>query len=1003
MKGRPRKQIQSTRGASTVIEVKGTRGLFPIVGIGASAGGLEAFSELLRYLPEESGMAFVLVQHLDPKHGSALQEILARTTKIPVTEVTQGVVVHPNHAYVIPANTNLTIKNGVLQLGSRAVRGAHMPIDVFFRSLAESSGAQAIGVILSGTASDGTEGCRAIKAAGGITFAQDEASAKYEAMPRNAVNAGCIDFILSPKDIARELAAFGRYPYVARLLPAEDVGSQGMVGSDANALFGLLRESTGVDFSNYKHSTLQRRIRRRMVVLKLETLKHYLHFIGKKPEELGELYRDLLINVTGFFREPETFLGLRKHVYPKLFEGRKPDDPIRVWVAGCSTGEEVYSIAITLLEYMWTHSRNLSQAATAVQIFATDISDTALERARIGLYAQAAVSEISEERLKRFFVRLDGGFQINKSVRDMCVFAKQNLVKDPPFSNLDLVSCRNLLIYLGPILQRRVIPALHYALKPGGFLMLGTAENLGGFADHFGLVDKKDKIYRKRKTTARLTTYFGKEDHIPGWRSEAKLVRDLPSPFTVEREVERLLLERFIPASIVVNEQLEIVQFHGKTGAYLEPPAGSPSFSLAKMAREGLLVDLRAALDTAKKTNSVMRKEGLQIKSEGGMREIDIEVLPLRGPSALERFFVVVFQEPTRKPSAPEARGKGGRAAKQARSTAQETGLLMRETEQLRRQLRTLICEHETTVEEFKAAHEEVLSANEELQSTNEELETAKEELQSTNEELTTLNEEMQNRNAELGSANNDLLNLLGHVDMPVVMVSNDLRIRRFTPPAQKLFNLLPADVGRRLGDIRPNLDIDDLEEMAHDAISRAASQEREVRTNEGEWQVLHVRPYKTWDNRIEGAVISLQNVNILKRKLDQTREYADTIVESAREPIVVLDSRLQVTAANPAFYRTFNTSEEETENRPIYELGNGQWNIPKLRELLEEIIPRNSRVDNFAMTHDFPRIGARDMLLNARSVELQAGHPFILLAIEDVTEKNHQGVARRPALVDSR
>jgi len=995
MKGRPRKQKQSTRGAATVIEVKGTRGLFPIVGIGASAGGLEAFSELLRYLPEETGMAFVLVQHLDPKRGSALQEILARTTKIPVTEVTQGVIVQANHVYVIPANTNLTVKNGVLQLGSRAlVPGAHMPIDVFFRSLAESSGPQAIGVILSGTASDGTEGCRAIKAAGGITFAQDQASAKYEGMPRNAVNAGCIDFILSPKNIARELAAFSQHPYVARSLPAEEVGSQEMVGSDADALFRLLRESTGVDFSNYKHTTLQRRIRRRMVVLKVETLRDYLQFIGKKPEELPELYRDLLINVTGFFREPETFLGLRKHVYPKLFDQRKPDDPIRVWVAGCSTGEEVYSIAITLLEYMWGHSRNISQAATAIQIFATDISDTALDRARSGLYSQEAVSEISEKRLKRFFVRQDGGFQINKSVRDMCVFAKQNLVKDPPFSNLDLVSCRNLLIYLGPILQRRVIPALHYALKPGGYLMLGTSENLGGFADHFGLVDKKDKIYRKRRTATRLTTYFGKEDHIPGWRSEAKLVRDLPSPVTVEREVEHLLLDRFIPASIVVNEQLEIVQFHGKTGAYLEHLAGSPSFSLAKMAREGLLVDLRAALDTAKKTNSMTRKEGLQIKSDGGMREIDIEVLPLRGPSALERFFVVVFQEPTRKPSVPVARGKGGRAAKEARFTARETGVLMRETEQLRQQLRTLICEHETTVEEFKAAHEEVLSANEELQSTNEELETTKEELQSTNEELTTLNEEMQNRNAELGSANNDLLNLLGHVDMPVVMVSNDLRIRRFTPPAQKLLNLLPADVGRRLGDIRPNLDVDDLEEMAHDAISRAASQEREVRTNEGEWQVLHVRPYKTWDNRIEGAVISLQNVNILKRKLDQTREYADTIVESAREPIVVLDSMLQVTAANPAFYRTFNTSETETENRPIYELGNGQWNIPKLRELLEEIIPRNSRVDDFAMTHDFPRIGARDMLLNARSVELQPGHPFILLAIEDVTEKNHQGVA---------
>jgi two-component system CheB/CheR fusion protein len=643
---------------------------------------------------------------------------------------------------------------------------------------------------------------------------------------------------------------------------------------------------------------------------------------------------------------------------------------------------------------MWVHSRNISQAATVIQIFATDISDTALDRARTGLNAEAALSEISAERLKRFFVRLDGGYQINKSIRDMCIFAKQNVVKDPPFSNLDLVSCRNLLIYLGPVLQRRVIPALHYALKPGGFLMLGTSENLGGFAEHFGLVDKKDKIYHKRKTAALLTTYFANTDYLPGRAANPKRAREIPAPFTVEREVEHLLMSRFIPASIVVNDQMEIVQFHGKTGAYLEPPSGQPSFSVAKMAREGLLVDLRSALDAAKKTNSTVRKEGLQIRSEDGLKHVNLEVLPLRGPSAQERLYVVVFEEPVQKPVAQKGKNKGGRTGKAASATASETELLKRGEEQLRQQLRSLICEHETTVEEFKAAHEEVLSANEELQSTNEELETSKEELQSTNEELTTLNEEMQNRNAELGSANNDLLNLLGHVDIPVVMVSNDFRIRRFTPSAQKLLNLLPGDVGRRLGEIRPNLDVEDLEGLAREAIRRAAPQQREVRTTEGEWRMLHVRPYMTWDNRIEGAVISLQDVDALKRSLDQTRQYADTIVESARQPILVLDAKLHITAANPAFYRVFNVAAEDTEGRLLYELGNGQWNISKLRELLEEIIPQNSRVDDFEMSHKFPHIGSRDMHLNARRVELQPGHPFILLAIEDVTEKRGEGAA---------
>jgi two-component system CheB/CheR fusion protein len=995
MRSSPRKPVKSSRKAPAPTVAAASSRSFPIVGIGASAGGLEAFSELLGHLPEKTGMAFVLVQHLDPKHGSSLQEILARTTKIPVTEITHGVIVQPDHAYVIPANTNLTIKNGMLHLGSRVLtRGQHMPIDNFFRSLAESAGQQAIGIILSGTASDGTEGCRAIKAAGGITFAQDEESAKFGDMPRNAVNAGSVDFILSPKDIARELGGISHHPYVARVVSAEMEGFEGMVGSDLNALFGLLRESSGVDFTNYKHTTLQRRIRRRMVVHKIEKLKDYLRFIGRKPEELDELYRDLLIHVTGFFREGEAFTALRKHVYPKLFEGRKPDNPIRIWVAGCSTGEEAYSIAITLLEYMWVHSRNISQAATAVQIFATDISDTSLDRARTGLYTEAAVSEISPERLKRFFVRLDGGFQINKSIRDMCIFAKQNVVKDPPFSNLDLVSCRNLLIYLGPVLQRRVIPALHYALKPGGFLMLGSSENLGGFADHFGLVAKKDKIYQKRKTTTRLTTYFAGADYLPGRVPDMRISRTAPAAFTIEREVEHVLVNRFVPASIVVNDQLEIVQFHGKTGAYLEPPPGQPSFSLAKMAREGLLVDLRTALDAAKKTNAVVRRQGLQIQSEAGTRTVNLEVLPLRGPTAQERFYVVVFQDELRPPVVLEAGGTRDKKLKSARATAPGGDVLKREVEQLRNQLRVLIQEHETTAEEFKAAHEEVLSANEELQSTNEELETAKEELQSTNEELTTLNEEMQNRNTELGSSNNDLLNLLGHVDIPVVMVSNDLRIRRFTPPAQKLLNLLPGDIGRRLGEIRPNLDVEDLEGLAREAIRRAAAQERQVRTSQGEWQILHVRPYTTWDNRIEGAVISLQDVDALKRSLDQTREYADTIVESAREPIVVLDSGLRVTAANPAFYRTFNVSTGETEGRLIYELGNGQWNIPKLRELLEEIIPRNARVDDFEMRHDFPVIGSRNMMLNARRVGLQPDRPFILLAIEDVTEKNREGAA---------
>jgi two-component system CheB/CheR fusion protein len=990
MKRFPSKEGKSSRRETAKSGPQRVPPLFPIVGIGASAGGLEAFSELLHNLPEQTGMAFVLVQHLDPKHDSALPEILGRTTELPVEEVTDGTVVEADHVYVIPANAGMVYLEGALRLKARVVtHGQHMPIDNFFRSLAEKVGQRAIGVVLSGTASDGTEGCRAIKAAGGLTFAQDEESAKYDSMPRNAINAGCIDFILTPKDIARELGGIARHPYVTRVLAGTKDELGGIAGGELAALFGVLRESTGVDFTNYKHSTLHRRIRRRMDMLKVETLKEYLRYLAKKPAEVDQLYSDLLINVTGFFREPKAFVALRKHVYPSLFEGRKPDNPVRVWVAGCSTGEEAYSIAITLLEYLWAHTRNVTQAAMAIQIFATDISETALDRARNGLYTKGAVAHVSAERLKRFFVHQEGGYQVNKSIRDMCIFARQNLVKDPPFSNLDLVSCRNLLIYLGPLLQRRVIPSLHYALKPNGYLLLGDAESLGGFGEHFSLVDKKDKVYQKRKTTARLATYFASTDYAPRRVEDAKAGLHFPAPYTLENEVEQLLINRFVPASVVVNEQMEIVQFQGKTGAYLEPAAGVPTFSLSRMAKEGLVVDLRATLSQAKRSNTTVRKEGVQYQAEGKVREVDLEVIPLRAQGARERYYVIVFQERITARRGEEAGGKG-------RLAGQSTGShgLKHEIVQLRGQLSSLIEDHETTLEEFKSVNEEVLSANEELQSTNEELETAKEELQSTNEELMTLNEEMQNRNTELSAVNSDLVNLLDTVNLPVVMVSLDLRIRRFTPPAQKLLNLLPFDVGRRLGEIRTNLELHDLEALVQEAIHSASPQEHEVREKNGAWYALRIRPYKSWDSKITGAVISLQDIDTLKRRLDETREYADDLIEDSQGCILVLDEQLRVTAANRAFFRTFEVTATETEGRSIYGLGNGEWDLPELRRVLEEIIPSNAQAKDYEVRRSFAKLGPRTMVLNARRGELRSGRPSIVLTMEDVTDRREQGAA---------
>src|SRR5579872_5693911 len=746
-----------------------TQDAFPIVGIGASAGGFEAFSQMLKHLPEHTGMAFVFVQHLDPTHSSVLPEILSRSTKISVLEVKDGMKVAPDRIYVMPANTTMLLRDQELRLSARSLtRGQHLPIDRFLHSLAEEKGNQAIAVILSGTASDGTEGCRAIKAGGGITFAQDEESAKFASMPRSAVMAGCVDFVLPPKKIVQELIGIGRHPYILQSRPKMETPLSSPIGAEFIDLLTMVRESSGVDFGLYKQTSLQRRIRRRMVLHRLENVKEYLRYVRQNPAELDELYRDMLIHVTGFFRDKKAFDALNHRVFPALLQSRKlEENPIRIWIPGCSTGEEAYSIAICLLEFLWAKGRTGPPGpitTKTAQIFATDISESALDRARLGLYSEAAVSEVSPERLSRFFVRLDGGYQINKSIREMCVFARQNIAKDPPFSNLDLITCRNVLIYLAPELQKRVIPTLHYALKPDGFLMLGTSESLGAFTDHFVLVDKRHRIYQKKRSAARLITFFASTDYAVRKPELARSVAPPPSALAVDKEVERVLVNRFVPASIVLNDQMEIVQFRGRTGAYLEPAPGHPTFSLSKMAREGLLVDLRAALTKARKTNATVRAERVHVKSNGHMMDVDLEVIPVRGQGSSDRFYIVVFEDSPRRGAERELPIREKAPRRDRSLVARENERLKRESTQLREQLRGLIEENEITSEEFKSANEEVLSSNEELQSTNEELETAKEELQSSNEELTTLNEELQNRNTELTVANNDLLNLFANV-----------------------------------------------------------------------------------------------------------------------------------------------------------------------------------------------------------------------------------------------
>jgi two-component system CheB/CheR fusion protein len=985
---------------------------FPIVGIGASAGGLEAFRELLRDLPLDTGMAFVLVQHLDPEHDSVLPDLLQRVTSLPVREVTNNLQIEPNHVYVIPPNTNLGITAGALTLRPRPrTRTPARSIDTFLEALAEDQREWAIGVILSGTATDGTMGLEAIKAEGGVTFAQDD-SAKYDSMPRSAAAAGCVDFVLSPARIAEELARIARHPAVG--VRTAEAGPE--VANGFKKVLLLLRNHAGVDFSLYKSSTIQRRILRRMVLSKENTPEDYERFLRGNAKELDALYSDVLISVTSFFRNPDSFDVLQQRVFPELLKQRA-DEPLRVWVLGCSTGQEAYSIAMA-----FTEASDKAPNARTLQVFATDLNDGLLDKARHGLYAKSVAQDLSPERLRRFFVEEEGGFRVSKSLREQVVFARQNVIGDPPFSRMDLISCRNLLIYFEPGLQKRVFPVFHYALKPGGFLYLGASESIGGFTDLFEPVDKKHKIYGKK--AAPTPTFQLPARHERGESSRSRMARSpvqaqaarqgavdgFHTELSAQREADRIAINQFAPPAVVINADLQVLQFRGSTGAYLEPPTGNASFDILKMARSGLILPLRAAINEAKKDNRTARKEGVRIEQDGGARTINLDVIPLK--NLRERCFLIVFQNsdearvgrPTSKGVRGTRRIVGTRTAETKRDSRTEQTRRIAELEvelaETRDYLQSVQEQHEAAHEELQASNEEVQSANEELQSINEELETSKEELESANEELTTVNEEMVNRNAELNRLNSDLVNIQTSAHQAIVLLGRDLAIRRFSAQAERYFRLLAADIGRPFARVRHTLDLSDLEGFITRVVDTVRADEREVRDKDGRWFSLRVRPYMTLDNKVEGAVLVLVDIDTLKRsELDiaGAREYAENVIDTVREPLLVLDADLRVERVNHAFYRTFRVIPAETVGRCLYELGNHQWNVPALRTLLEEVLVRNSAIEGFSVTHDFEQLGSRTMLLNAMRMHNPANRvDRIVVAIEDITERTQAQDALR-------
>ncbi|HEY9887286.1 MAG TPA: CheR family methyltransferase [Candidatus Obscuribacterales bacterium] len=969
---------------------------FPVVGIGASAGGLEAFIELLSHLPTDTGMAFVLVQHLDPSQPSLLSEIIARATAMPVHEVVDGVAIAPNQVYVIPSNTLMTMAAGCLQLQPRP-RSRRMSriIDGFFEALAQERGNKAIGVVLSGADADGTLGLEAIKAAGGITFSQSEMSAKFSSMPHMAIATGQVDFIQTPAEIAQTLASLSAHPYVRQPPPVEP-GPTPLESPDVLAdIITLLKASTKVDFAQYKPTTLKRRIFRRMALHHLENLASYRRYLQDHPAEVQALYQEILIGVTSFFRDEAVFVALSQTVFPALLRDRPPNTPLRLWVAGCSTGEEAYSLAICLLECL-----NHQTVSPPIQIFATDVSDRAIEAARAGWYSANQVADVSPDRLQRFFASVEGGYQINKVVRELCIFARQNLISDPPFSRLDLISCRNVLIYFGAALQSKVLPMFHYGLRPNGFLLLGSSETVGEFTDLFALVDSKHKLYTKQSSVLQLNFDFDPNSYAP-----VPIVPPPPVlPATTKdvdlyRLADQTVLSHYGPVGVLVNDRLEILQFRGQTGAYLDPSPGRASLNLLTMAKESLRLDLRTALYQAKQSAQTVNRRSLLMGSSDRPRAIQIEVVPLPPEMAGQDYYLVLFTAIAPEAAAPELSPVAAEQStvEQTAATAaleqyrEENRALQQDLDTTRSHLQSIIQEQEATNQNLRAANEEILSSNEELQSTNEELQTAKEEIQATNEELSTINDELYRRNAEATRISDDFQNLLGSIHIPILMLEADLRIRRFTPTAAILFNLIATDIGRPLGDINHRLSVTDLEARILTVINTLAQTSQEVQDQDGHWYDLRIRPYRTLDHRIDGAVVVLVDIDGLKRsaeQLRQARDFADAIVQTVREALVVLTADLRVVTANRQFYELFHASAEITEQRSIFELGNGQWDIPQLRSLLQELLPQNQQIDDFEVTHDFEDVGRKYLRLNARKMVQANGEDLILLAIEDDSDR---------------